>query len=115
MSRKPVRHGDDVRVQVSVRVPGWLKNRVADAAEAEGVSINRFVAGVLLRTVEDREGFPVAPPARVALPSPGDVLRGSLSGESVLEPCGQPSPCGRREVVVLEGMGFCDVCRVRVL
>lgn len=114
MSRRPVRHGDDVRVQVSVRVPGWLKNRVADAAAAEGVSINTFCAGVLLRAVERGEGFPEPPPAQAPVPSPERVLRGFLTGEDVLEPCGRPYPCERSGVTVVEGLAFCNECRIRV-
>ena len=114
MSRRPVRHSDDARVQVSVRVPGWLKNRVADAAGREGVSINTWCAGLFVRGVEGSEGFPEPPPAQAPVPSPERVLRGFLTGEDVLEPCGRPYPCERSGVTVVEGLAFCVECRIRV-
>lgn len=115
--RRPVEARSDAVVQVSVRVPGWLKNRVAAEAAENGLSINRWAAGVLLRAVESGEGFPEAPPAQVPLPSPDQVLRGYLSGEDVVEPCGQASPCERAVVGVdvVDGMSFCRACRIRVV
>ena len=91
-----------------------MKNRIADAAAKEGLSINRWASGVLLRAAETSEGFPVAPPAAVPLPSPERVLRGLLTGEETLEPCGRPYPCERTGVTILDGMSFCNECRVRV-
>ena len=114
--RRPVVANPDSVVQVSVRVPGWLKNRVAAEAAKRGLTINKWAAGVLLRAVESGEGFPEAPPAQVPLPSPDHVLRAYLSGEDVVEPCGKAAPCERAVagVDVVDGMSFCRHCRIRV-
>ncbi len=116
MPRKPVVSRADSVVQVSVRMPGWLKNRIAVEAAENGESINRWAAGVLLRAVEAGEGFPEAPPAQTPLPSPDHVLRAYLSGEDLIEPCGKVAPCERvsHGVTVVDNMTFCNFCRIRV-
>ncbi len=116
MPRKPVVSRSEAVVQVSVRMPGWLKNRVAAEAAKNGLSVNRWAAGVLFRAVESGEGFPEAPPAQVPLPSPDHVLRAYLRGEDVVEPCGKVAPCERasRGVTVVDKMAFCNFCHIRV-
>lgn len=87
MARAPQRATTDGQNYLQVRLPGSLKNDVIDAAEEANVSVNAW----LLQAIQDllRGGMPA--PAPVApLPTHLDVIRGYLTGETVLAPCGQP-------------------------
>ncbi len=115
MGREPVVSEGVGLVQLCVRVPGWLKGRVVESAGVCGVSVGDWVGGVLLGAVSGDGGLPVVSSGSV-FPSSDVVLRGLLSGEVVVEPCGEPFPCVGRGVdgVVVGGLEFCGVCGLRV-
>lgn len=110
-------HRDDATAVLYVRVPGWLKNRVAILADEEGVSLNSWVANAVNRCVEEGFGLPPAPPARAATPGVREVLDAYFHGDSLIEPCGRPAPCERAEAGTYEvgGLVFCEFCRIRIL
>ena len=113
---KPIKHNDDSIVQLMVRMPGWLKNRIAAHAEAQGVTMNKWAAGVLLRALEADQGIPEPPPARYPLPTTEESIRLVLRGETLFEPCGKAAPCEREEAGTSEvqGMTFCNHCHIRI-
>jgi hypothetical protein len=97
----------NIECQLAVRVPGWLKNEVVDACEAEGVSLAQWVTGVLLGAL--REGFSFEGRSGVR-PSSADVLREYLGGGRVVGACGVSGCVGLDSGVWSNG--FCGVCGV---
>lgn len=114
MSADTVTHREDAIAVVYVRMPGWLKNQIVDWCGKSELSVNSWAANVLKRALEEEWGLPEPPPAAAPLPTPYSVVSSYLSGETVLEPCGEPSPCGRTEVVDVAGVGYCDKCNIRL-
>lgn len=101
---------------IYVRVPGWLKNAIADQCAKNAISVNRWAANILLRAYEEDHHIPEAPPAQAPLPTVTDVIRGYLTGETVLEPCGREAPCEREVAGAFRvaGVEYCNFCRIRV-
>lgn len=115
MPRKPEKSRDDAIVQLLVRMPGWLKNKIAKRSAQEGVSMNKWAAAVLFRALT-ADSFPAPPPAEYPLPTLEESIRIQIRGDSLFEPCGKPAPCEREEAGVseLQGMAFCNHCQVRI-
>lgn len=112
MGRKASRAGDSEGLyNVTVRVRGSVKNGLLAEAERLGCSLSELVLLAVEDFVRGRDGVPCLSDG-VRPPGVDDVLRGYLSGERVLEPCGRVS-CDRVERVV-GSFRFCDVCGVRV-
>lgn len=112
MPKKPVRSESSGTVQLHVRVPSSLKNRIVDAAEAEGVSLNDWCMAALLTAVNSglAETAPVAPVVTVE-----QVVRDYLLGQRSLSPCGEPWPCeGAEQVSEFGGFRWCDKCGLRL-
>lgn len=114
MPRDARRAGDpDGLYNVSVRVRGSVKNGLLDEAERLGVSLSQLVLLACEDFVRGRDCVPrladgVRPPDVAA------VLRGYLSGERVLWPCGRvESECEFARLGVGSQV-FCDSCGVRV-
>lgn len=98
---------------VSVRVRGRVKNGLLDEADRLGVSLSQMVLLACEDFVRGRDGVPRLGDG-VRPPDVADVLRGYLSGERVLWPCGRvESECGFVELGVGSQV-FCDSCGVRV-
>jgi hypothetical protein len=113
VGRRASRAGDpDGLFNVTVRVRGSVKNRWLLEAERRGVCLSDLVLLAVEGVVRSGEGVPRLVDG-VRGPDVGDVLRGYVLGERVLEPCGRVSPCGRVEVCV-GSFTFCDSCGVRV-
>lgn len=109
-------HDADATAVVYVRVPGSVKNRIVALAGSQGVSVNAWAANVLLRALELGEGLPEAPRGVAPVPDGGAVLRAYVEGERVLLPCGERGSCEGLGVgrLVVGGVEFCSVCRIRV-
>lgn len=116
MPRKPANHKENAIVQLHVRMPGWLKNKIAAHCEEKGMTMNAWAAAVLDRSVDLDRGFPEPPPAQYPLPTLEEQLRIRLRGDDPMEPCGRRAPCERNESGVREysGMHFCNHCNIRV-
>ncbi len=116
MPAKPIVHDDDATVQLTVRMPGWLKNRIAEVSKSRNLTMNAWAALVLYRSAESGLGYPDPPPAQAAPPTAANLIEGHLLGEPRIEPCGKAAPCerweaGTRRVVDAE---FCNECGIRV-
>lgn len=116
MLPKRVSHRDDETAVLFVRVPGWLKERVVEAADRDEVSINSWVANIVRLAVLAGQGVPTPPPASAPIPSAQLILEGILTGLPTLEPCGKTSPCERVKAGTdwLDEMEFCRHCQIRV-
>ena len=101
---------DDREYPVQVRVPGWLKNRILDAAEADQISVNNW----LLHAVLTGLNHSVPPPAPLyPIPDLTDQIRAASQGERLLGPCGEPvEKCAGANEPLLGG-SFCSVCGLR--
>jgi hypothetical protein len=109
-----VKHPDGTTSVLYVRLPSWLKNQIVEHCNTEGVSVTSWVANVLNRAVEDQLGIPPSPRGRAPVPTKTEVLRGYLTGEDVLEPCGKIAPCERTGVVEIAGVEYCNHCNIRI-
>ena len=112
MPKQPIRSESNKPVNLHVRIPSDLKNQIIDAAEAEGVSVNGWCMNALKSILVDgmKAPAPVAPVVTVE-----SVVRGYVSGERVLAPCGAVWPCaGEGRVSELSGFRWCDECGIRL-
>lgn len=98
-----------------VRMPGWLKNEITEHCAEAGLSTTAWVNNALKHALEADWDVPEAPPAAAPIPTRVDVVRGYLTGEEVLEPCGRISPCERTQIIDVNGIGYCDHCNIRVV
>lgn len=92
-------------------VPGWLKNEIIDLAEANGTSVQQWIATVLLDAVRKEKKLPQLDDG-ARLPTPAEVLHGYLTGTQVIKPCGRadctPVP------INLNAHTYCDSCGCRI-
>jgi hypothetical protein len=103
--------GDDEPHQICVRIPGWLKGRMLEICEREGISLNAFVSNAIRESERSGRGLPSPPDARPA-PTVADVLASYATGEKLVKPCGK-TRCDQR-LVRLDGYQFCDECGIRI-
>lgn len=117
MSPTPKHVKPDINAVLYVQMPGWLKNQIIDQSEAEGQSVSSWVQNVLYLAVQEGQGVPPPPPAQAPLPSVGDVLRGYVTGEQIIEPCGRPAPCERMAAGTTRvgDVDYCKHCGIRLL
>lgn len=111
------RHNPDAEAVLYIRVPGHLKNTIASAADAAGLSITAWCANALRLALLDERGIPRPPRAHAPLPTVETVIAAYARGESVLTPCGRAGSCpgveGDREV--LHGVEWCGSCGIRLV
>jgi len=100
------------KYNIGLRVPGWLKNELLEAAEGQGLSLSEFVVFAAWQFARECRGVPAAGSAQFRIPGTEDVLRAYFSGEVLLQPCGR-TDCDRT-VVEVAGMEFCDSCNLRI-
>ena len=109
----------DQLYNLTVRIPGWMKQQIIELCEEHGWSLQEWVSVRLLVDLWEGRGVPLPPRGVCPLPSSGDVLRVVLSGEGgrLFGPCGGVWPCGfvGGGSVVVGGVEFCSVCDVRVV
>lgn len=111
MPRPPQPSNPDKQTELTIHIPGWLKNNIIEHAANANMNLAQWVATVLYTHDREQRTLPTAPEGR-ALPSLIDELRAYLAGERILMPCGEVS-CGFR-LDDVNGVGFCGVCGVRV-
>ncbi len=102
----------DRKYNIGLRVPGWLKNELLVAAEGQGLSLAEFVLFAAWQHARECRGVPAAGSAQFRVPDRSEVLRAYLSGETLLQPCGE-RVCDR-SVVEVAGMEFCVSCNLRI-
>lgn len=108
---------------VYVRIPGGLKERIARAAEDEGMSVNAWCARELLRaairhdTPHDTTPHDTPPVNTRHHATPVtivDVIRNTTEGTPLLAPCGRTWPCPDEKRTELAGTDYCDTCGVKL-
>lgn len=100
------------KYNLTVVIPGWLKNQIVDHCAALGVSIQDWVGARLMLDIREERGLPEPPPSR-AIPDAIDVVREWATGERLIQPCGK-TDCNP-EWEQLQKMKFCKKCGVRGL
>lgn len=112
MPAQVVRHNPDRPAQLTVRLPGSLKNQVTEAAEADGMSVNAWVLTALKSVLV---GGPVAPAPVAPVVTPETVIKDYLEGRTTIGPCGRPWPCdGASSVSDFAGSRWCESCGIRL-
>ena len=116
MPAKPRKSNPNKPTTIVLRLPGKYKNEIVEHAESLGVPYTSWCVEVLVRALWEGQGLVEAPPASVGVPSRLEVLRGYLSGEGLVLPCGRVGlVCAGSSGGVRLGSGFfCPECRVRV-
>jgi hypothetical protein len=115
MGRLPQRSPDQADCLLSIRVPGWLKNEIADQAERAGVSISSYLGAIVHRVARHDLGLPDPPPTHGPVPGVVEVLRAYVSGDPVLTPCGRHGDCDGLNIdpKQIGSVKFCAVCDIR--
>ena len=114
--RPAKQYPDHATVQVTLNMPGRVRNELADHVKSIGSTMNAWCGVVIRKALEEVQGLGPAPPAAAPIPTSIDILRQYLTGETVLEPCGRPYPC-QREDTDSEFHGaveYCGHCRIMV-
>ena len=111
MPRKPERAKNPTTLyRMEFLLTGKDKNALIDFCDAQGVSLQQWLAVCVMSAVREGRGLPCLADGAV-LPDAGSVLRAYLAGERVLQPCGR-TDCVP-VLVDVGGLPFCDVCGVR--
>lgn len=103
----------DGKYNLTVVIPGWLKNKIVDHCKLLDVSIGEWVATRLMLDINEERGLPEPPPAVKGIPDVTDVIREWATGERIIQPCGK-TDCNP-EWQELQKMKFCTKCGVRGL
>ena len=103
----------DGKYNLTVVIPGWLKNRIVEHCASLGLSIGEWVSTRLMLDIREERGLPAAPPAVKGIPDATDSIREWLTGERMIQPCGK-TDCNP-EWEELQKMKFCTKCGVRGL
>ena len=114
--RPTKKYPDHATVQVTLNLPGRVRNDLVDHVKEIGSTMNEWCGVVIRKALEEAQGLGPVPPPAAPKPHRIDILRQYLTGESVLEPCGKPYPC-QREDTDSEFHGaveFCGHCRIKV-
>ena len=113
---KPTIHPEHSTVQTTIYMPGRVRNQIAEHCAEIGVSMTEWIGVTLRKAVEEARGLPAPPPASAPIPTRVDILRQYLTGETVLEPCGQPYPCERErfDPEFHGSLEFCGHCRIMI-
>lgn len=111
MPKPTVRARPEAKVAVQVNLPGELKNRILDAAQTAGMSLNAWLTNAIYQQLHHGDSRPEPK----AMPTPHEVIADYLAGRQTVAPCGKPFPCeGADQIEMLNGLEFCAVCHVRV-
>lgn len=114
MPRVPQRaHDPDGKYNLTVVIPGWLKNRIVDHCKKQNIPIGEWVAARLMLDIREERGLPEPPTAVNGIPDVVDVVREWATGERLLQPCGKTDCNPVYEQI--QNMRFCKKCGVRSL
>jgi hypothetical protein len=97
---------------VTIRISGKEKNQIIEHAEKLGISVSQLINYAIWTFVRSGEGIPSPGPSQFAKTTNEDVIRSYLTGITLLKPCGQVS-CDQ-QLVMFQGMEFCETCNLRI-
>ena len=101
----------DGKYNLTVVIPGWLKNKIVDHCQLLGLSIGEWVATRLMLDINEEKGLPEPPQALKGIPDVTDVIREWATGERIIQPCGK-TDC-KPEWQELQKMKLCTKCGIR--
>ena len=97
---------------LSISVTGAQKNEIVRYAEEIGVSVNQLMTNATLMFIRNEKGIPEPGPSQYSRITADDVIRSYITGERLLQPCGQRECV--QEITEISGMEFCKTCNIRV-
>jgi hypothetical protein len=97
---------------VHLRMPGKLKKEMLEYANKIDISLNELIIYAVWEFIRNEKNIPSPGTPQFSLTTPQEALAMYLSGQTVLQPCGQRE-C-EMKITELNGMKFCDTCNVRV-
>ena len=97
---------------IVIRLKGSEKNRILKAAKKENVTLSQYILYAVWVLIRSKQGIPAPTTAKHALPNFDAQMRSYLSGERLLQPCGEVE-CDMT-VVEVASMQFCETCNVRI-
>lgn len=103
---------DDRLYNLGIRISGKQKNQIIDFAKSKGISVSQLIEYAVWQFIREDKGIPAPGPSQFAKITPEDQVRAYLTGVNLLQPCGQQS-C-KQEVVMFQGMEFCETCNLRI-
>ena len=97
---------------IVLRVTGKEKNRILREAKKQNLSLTEYIKYCIWLTMRNEQGIPPPTTTKIELPTFDAHLRAYLSGETLLQPCGEKE-CDM--VVEMFGvMKVCGTCNLRV-
>ena len=97
---------------IVLRVTGKEKNRILREAKKQNLSLTEYIKYCIWLTMRNEQGIPPPTTTKIELPTFDAHLRSYLSGETLLQPCGE-----RECDMVVESFGVlkvCATCNLRV-
>ena len=102
----------DRQYDVHLRMPGKLKAEMIAHATKLNVSLNELIIYAVWEFMRSEKGIPSPGSPQYSLVTPQEALALYLTGQTILQPCGQKE-CDIK-ITEVAGMKFCDTCNVRV-
>jgi len=97
---------------VGIRISGEQKNIIIDHAASKGISVAQLIEYAVWEFIRQDKGIPNPGPSQFRQATPQDELRAYLSGETILQPCGQKQ-CDQ-QLTKFQGLTFCNTCNLRI-
>ncbi len=97
---------------IVLRVTGKEKNKILKAAKKENLTLSEYILYAVWVLRRNKQGIPPPTTAKHELPNFDAQMRSYLSGELLLQPCGE-RVCDM-SVVEVGSMSFCETCNVRI-
>ena len=98
---------------ITLRLKGEEKNRILEAANKKGISVNQFILYAVWDFIRNEKGIPSPGNAQFALPTVQEEVLAYLRGETLMKPCGKKD-CNQI-ITQLNEMNFCETCNLRIL
>jgi hypothetical protein len=96
---------------IALSVTGAQKNEIVRYAEEIGVSVNQLITYAALMFIRNEKNIPEPGPSQYSKVTADDVIRSYITGERLLQPCGQKECV--QDITEISGMEFCKTCNLR--
>lgn len=103
---------DDRLYNLGIRISGKQKNQIIDFAKSKGISVSQLIEYAVWQFIREDKGIPAPGPSQFSVATPEDQVRAYLTGVNVLQPCGK-TEC-KQDIVMFQGMQFCETCNLRI-
>jgi hypothetical protein len=115
MSRPPQTAQPDTNSYIQIRLPGWLKNKLAETAKQQNTTLNTYIITALTNALNTEHQIPPPPQAAQPLPTTSDQIRAYITGQKLTGPCGQTNCTAQTNNHKTDKhTTFCTTCGIRI-